>query len=67
MVVLICNSNMFVPGVLTTVLKNPEIYYIIYTDQYGIEKFLQELSLQNTIILRYPNNYKLALVSKENS
>lgn len=57
--ILICNSNLFSPGVLTTVLQNPERQYIIYTDQPEISLFFQELHLENAAIMQYPNNYRI--------
>ena len=38
---LICNSNMFIPIVLTTVLNNSDQRYLIYVDIFLFELFLQ--------------------------
>lgn len=64
MILLICNSNMFVPGVVTRVLKSPLNQFVIYTDMPGMEKFFRELSLPNAVVLRYPNNYTLLSLHK---
>lgn len=53
MKLLICNSNMFVPIVLSSVLENADKQYIVYTDQEGIYKLFNEFELHNAITLRY--------------
>lgn len=57
MKLLICNSNMFVPIVLSTILENMDKQYIIYTDQSGIFKLFSEFGLHNSITLRYHNSF----------
>lgn len=50
---LICNSNMFVPYVLSEVLSNHNTKYIIMSDIESIVLFLNELNLDNAEILLY--------------
>ena len=42
---LICNSNMFIPIVLTTVLNNSDQRYLIYVDIPSIYMFFDKLNL----------------------
>lgn len=55
--ILICNSNMFVPQVLSTVLENVNNNYIIYTDQDGMFRLFNELKIPNTLVLKFPSFY----------
>ena len=55
--ILICNSNMFIPIVLTTILNNSEQRYLIYVDIPDIYTFLGKLNLPNNcMLLKYPHN-----------
>lgn len=62
---------MFVPIVLTTVLKNNNTQYIVYTDQDGMFRLFSELNIPNTVVLRYRNDYgtydlfKISEIKKE--
>lgn len=51
--VLICNSNMFVPYVLSEVLENDDKEYIILTDTANIIKFYAEVNLPNVVLFSY--------------
>lgn len=64
MILLICNSNMFVPGVVTRILKSPQDEFVIYTDMEGMEKFFKEMAFPNAVVLRYPNAYSLTTLRK---
>ena len=55
---LICNSNMFVPTVLTEVLTNTEKQYIIISDTDNIRQFFDFLALPNVIYKHYGFNPK---------
>ena len=55
---LICNSNMFVPTVLTEVLTNTEKKYIIISDTDNIRQFFDFLALPNVIYKHYGFNPK---------
>lgn len=50
---LICNSNMFVPYVLTIAIHHPEKRYLIMVDIDNIEHFFKEIKVPNADILRY--------------
>lgn len=64
MVLLICNSNMFVPGVVTRVLKSSREQFVIYTDMPGMESFFKEMDFHNATVLRYPNSYSIRTLGK---
>lgn len=50
---LICNSNMFVPCVLTEVLKHPKENFLLMSDLPNTVRFLKELKLQNVDVFHY--------------
>lgn len=50
---MICNSNMFVPTVLTEVLGHPENTYLIISDTKSITQFFNFLSLANVKYIDY--------------
>lgn len=65
---LICNSNMFIPIVLTTVLNNSDQRYLIYVDIPSIYMFFDKLNLpENCNLLKYPHyiNWKNANKAKQ--
>ncbi len=51
--VLICNSNMFVPYVLSEVLMHKDESFLIMSDIENMVRFFNEMSLQNTAVMRY--------------
>lgn len=55
-VLLICNSNMFVPVTMTEVLSHPENQYIVISDTDNIQQFFQFLSMQNVKYYHYGFN-----------
>ncbi len=50
---LICNSNMFIPIVLTEVLKNKNSRYLVISDIDNIKHFFELLALPNVIYHHY--------------
>ncbi|MBR2154097.1 MAG: hypothetical protein IJ901_05735 [Bacteroidaceae bacterium] len=50
---LVCNSNMFVPTVLTEVLTNPDKRYLIISDTANITLFFEFLAISNVIYHEY--------------
>lgn len=59
---LICNSNMFVPYVLTEVLSHIEEQFIIMSDIDNIIKTFQEINLSNAVVLRYYHPSKSTII-----
>lgn len=54
---LICNSNMFIPTVLSEVLSHPTKQYIILSDTPNITKLFSLLNIGNVIYSEYHVNY----------
>lgn len=54
--ILICNSNMFIPIVLTEILSNPQKQYIVLSDISNIKDFFSLLKLPNVIYYHYGFN-----------
>lgn len=52
-IILVCNSNMFIPYVLTEVLEHKTMHYLVLSDVENIEYFFKQLSLQNVSFYRY--------------
>lgn len=52
-IAIICNSNLFVPYVLTEILTHKEEHYLILTDIDNIECFFNEVCPDNAEMLRY--------------
>jgi hypothetical protein len=50
---LICNSNMFVPYVLSEILENKEKKYIVISDTKNIVRFFHELTIDNIVFYEY--------------
>ena len=50
---LVCNSNMFVPTVLTEVLSNTDKKYIVISDTVSITRFFDFLAIPNVIYREY--------------
>lgn len=50
---LICNSNMFIPVVLTELLRNQNCRYLIISDIDNIKRFFELLALPNLIYYHY--------------
>ncbi|MCI6160907.1 MAG: hypothetical protein MR681_06190 [Prevotella sp.] len=59
MTLLLCNSNMFVPIVLTQVLSEPKKQFIIFTDQNNISILFSELALTNIIVKFFKTEFTL--------
>ncbi len=55
---LICNSNMFIPTVLTEVLSHSDKHYLVISDTDNIRKFFEFLALPNVIYKHYGFNPK---------
>lgn len=53
MIILICNSNMFVPVVLTTILENPTNKYLVMSDTVNIIKFFSQINIPNVSLYEY--------------
>lgn len=53
MILLICNSNMFVPTVLTEVLSHPEKQYLVASDTKNICTFFRETNIENVSFVCY--------------
>lgn len=64
--ILICNSNMFVPYVLSEVLENTDREYLILTDTANIAKFYREINLPNAVLFSY-SDCSLSNFRKERS
>lgn len=56
---LICNSNMFVPIVMTTLLEHPNMQYVVCIDQDNIYTFFKEMNFSNAILIKYPAKYNI--------
>ena len=50
---LICNSNLFVPYVLSEVLEHGDNHYLIMSDVENLVCFFSEMKLPNAMVLRY--------------
>lgn len=50
---LICNSNMFIPTVLTEVLSNPQESYLVISDTNNITQFFEFMSIPNIDYIEY--------------
>lgn len=50
---LICNSNMFVPTVLSEVLGHPDEHYLVISDTKSITKFFEFLEIGNVDYIEY--------------
>lgn len=61
---LICNSNMFVPYVMTECLKNKNKRYIVASDTPNINQFFELLNFDNVIQLAYSTG-KVSVIYKE--
>lgn len=55
MTLLICNSNLFVPHILTKVLNEPSSEFIVLVDQECLEKLFNFLNLSNIHLIRTIN------------
>lgn len=53
---IICNTNMAVPSVLSLVMENPAVRFVILSDTQNIITFLNSIQLNNCNIIKY-NNY----------
>ena len=53
---LICNSNMFVPTVLTEILSNPDKRYIVISDTANIVKLFDFFAFPNVVFYKYGTN-----------
>lgn len=56
--ILVCNSNMFIPFVLTEILSNRQKCYLVISDIDSIELFFNAIKLDNVIFFKYGTNYK---------
>lgn len=61
---LICNSNMFVPYVMTECLKNRNTRYIVASDTPNINQFFELLNFDNVVQLKYSTG-KISVIYKE--
>lgn len=50
---LICNSNLFIPTVLTEVLSHPQKQYLVISDTENIHHFFAFLNIPNVIYVEY--------------
>lgn len=50
---LVCNSNMFIPTVLTEVLNNPHDPYLVISDTKNIIQFFEFLNINNVEFINY--------------
>lgn len=50
---LICNSNMFIPTVLTEVLSHPLEQYLIISDTVNVHRFFELMNLANVYYVKY--------------
>ena len=50
---LVCNSNMFIPTVLTEVLSHPQLLYLVISGTKNIIQFFGFLNLSNVFIVDY--------------
>ena len=50
---LVCNSNMFIPTVLTEVLSHPQLLYLVISGTRNIIQFFSFLNLPNVSIIDY--------------
>ena len=50
---LICNSNMFIPTVMTELLKCPQNHYLVISDIKSITQFFEFMSFQNIDYVEY--------------
>lgn len=64
--VLICNSNMFVPYVLSEVLAHEDEQYLIMSDIDNMTRFFYEIKLPNAAILKYnhPTSFRKIFKSR---
>ncbi len=53
MILMICNSNMFVPIIMTEVLMHVKKRYIVASDNAGIIRFFTEMDIPNVVIIQY--------------
>lgn len=52
-IALVCNSNMFVPYVLTKILENQRTHFLVLSDTENIAKLFHQLSLPNISFYKY--------------
>lgn len=57
--ILVCNSNMFIPYVLTEILSNRQNKYLVISDIESIKLFFNAIKLDNVVFFKYGTNYKL--------
>lgn len=57
--ILVCNSNLFIPYVLTEILSNQKRDYLVISDIDNIELFFNNMQFKNVIFFKYGTNYKL--------
>lgn len=50
---LICNSNMFIPTVMTEILSNPHDYYLVISDTKNIISFFEFMQIPNIDFIEY--------------
>lgn len=51
--ILVCNSNMFVPYVMSEVLRNKDKDFLILTDTANIYQFFSKINLENASLFKY--------------
>ena len=65
----ICNSNMFIPMVLSEILQHAQYRYIVMSDIKNIHSFFEYISIPNVIFIPYGVNFvkdgKLSFIKKK--
>lgn len=65
----ICNSNMFIPMVLSEILQHVQHQYIVMSDIKNIHRFFEYISVSNVIFIPYGVNFvhdgKLSFIKKK--
>lgn len=62
-IALVCNSNMFVPYVLSKILNESSCHFLVLSDVASIEEFFLHINLDNVFFYKYGPNDKFDIIS----